>query len=156
MPTKSSRTADEPQLAPRALRYAETANAAEQLIVDALPEIIAKLVSMAKDGDVRASRYLVDRIYGRVARRAAPPIDDQAIPYTHRDWGRAKFNEQKKHEDFIRGVLKPVAQPFDDLFPSRIPGISRITDGVDPLIEVIRKERARQTKSSPEQSRTGK
>src|SRR5689334_6028693 len=132
MSTRRRTTVDDPHydeeygLAPRALRYAEKANAAEQLIVDALGDIIGKLVSMAKEGDVPAARYLCDRIYGRVARRTVPAIDDKALPYSGRDWGKAKFDDVQKRQDFVRQCLKPVAEPFDNLFKSTsIPGIGR-------------------------------
>ena len=134
-------------LAPRALRYAEKANAAEQLIVDALGDIIAKLVSMAREGDVPAARYLCDRIYGRVARRALPAIDDKALPYNQRDWGRAKFDDTRKREEFVRQCVKPVANPFDDLFKSSIPGVGSILRNIDPLFEAVRKEQARQKRT---------
>ena len=56
---------------PKCLQYEEHATAIEKMIVDALPEIVGKLVSMAKEGIVAAARYLVDRMHGRPARLAA-------------------------------------------------------------------------------------
>src|SRR5438128_2704922 len=61
---------------PRALRYAGQAEAIEQTIVDALPSIVGKLIEMAMDGDLKAARYLIDRILGRVARMPFPPSMD--------------------------------------------------------------------------------
>ena len=111
--------------APRALRYAAAANAAEQIIVDALPGIMRKLVSMANDGALAAARYLLDRIYGRPARLSAPAIADRDLAFTPRDWAVAKFHENKKREAFRRDLLHP-EHPFeDDLFGS-IAGIGRV------------------------------
>jgi hypothetical protein len=57
---------------PRALTYSEHADAIEQTIVDALPSIVEKMIQMAMDGDLKAARYLIDRILGRVARATSP------------------------------------------------------------------------------------
>jgi len=54
-------------LDPKALRYAEKLNAAEQIIVDAMPHHTGV---DGQEGDVAAARYLVDRMYGRA--RASP------------------------------------------------------------------------------------
>jgi len=51
---------DERDERPKALRYQDKTDAIETMILDALPKIVGKLISMAEDGDVRASRYLVD------------------------------------------------------------------------------------------------
>jgi len=88
--------------APRALRYADAAGAAEQIIVDALPGIARKLVAMADDGNIAAARYLMDRIYGRPAKLSAPALADRELAFTPRDWAVAKFNEEKKREAFRR------------------------------------------------------
>ena len=95
------------ELDPKALRYAEKLNAAEQIIVDAMPEILTKLVSMAKDGDVAAARYLVDRMYGRVPKLALAPAVDNTAPFTNRDWARTQYRKEKDHEQFIRECLRP-------------------------------------------------
>ena len=58
---------------PRALTHAAHISAIEQTIVDALPPIIDKVIQMAKDGDLKAARYLIDRVLGRVARQPSPP-----------------------------------------------------------------------------------
>lgn len=46
----------------------EQAVIAEKMIADAITEIVAKLVAMAKDGNVPAAKYLVDRVLGRPAK----------------------------------------------------------------------------------------
>jgi hypothetical protein len=45
----------------------------EQRVVDALPEIADALIQHAKDGDLRAAIYLVDRIFGKSAGRTLRP-----------------------------------------------------------------------------------
>jgi len=59
-------------------RYEETVRAVEKMIVDALPEIAGKLISMAKDGCIPAARYLIDRILGRCPRIPLPPSVEAA------------------------------------------------------------------------------
>ena len=49
-----------PDETPKAYRYRDRISAVEEMIVDALPDIAAKLISMAKDGDVAAARYLFE------------------------------------------------------------------------------------------------
>jgi len=53
-------------------------SAIEQTIIDALPPIVDKLIQMAKDGDLKAARYLIDRVLGRVARLPSPSMADSA------------------------------------------------------------------------------
>ena len=55
----------------------EQATTAEKMIVGAVPEIVAKLIAMAKDGHVPAAKYLVDRVLGRPAR--LPIRDPESI-----------------------------------------------------------------------------
>ena len=62
---------------PRALTYVAQVDATEQTIVDALPSIVGKLIDMAMDGDIKAARYLIDRILGRVPRLTSPPSMDR-------------------------------------------------------------------------------
>jgi hypothetical protein len=93
----------------QALRFAQEANAAEQMIVDALPTIITKLVSMAKDGNIAAARYLVDRILGRVSRLPSPPAVDHAITHTHRS---APVDIRTNlHNNEIKTVCDPRKRP---------------------------------------------
>ena len=67
---------------PKALTYAVQAEAIEQTIVEALPSIVGKLIEMAMDGDLKAARYLIDRILGRVARLTSPPSMDRPTIHT--------------------------------------------------------------------------
>lgn len=60
----------------KALRYAAELAQAEEKIIAALPDVIDGLIRAAKCGDVAASRYLLDRVFGRVNLQAAPPADD--------------------------------------------------------------------------------
>jgi hypothetical protein len=78
---------------PKALRYACELAEAENKIIAALPEVIDRLIAAAKAGDVAASRYLLDRVFGRVKEQAATPADDTALPYSAADLER---DESKK------------------------------------------------------------
>ena len=113
-----------------AARYAAEADAAEKMIVDALPAIIGKLIDMAKDGDVKASRYLVDRILGRVPRLGGNPSSTDLI---------ARLPSIKHKE-----ATYPIS--FRDTTPNRpkssgapIPGISSRHDDV-PALDAIRQQ----------------
>ena len=70
---------------PKALRYANELAEAENKIIAALPDVIDGLIAAAKAGDVAASRYLLDRVFGRVKEQSAPPADDQSLPYSEED-----------------------------------------------------------------------
>ena len=88
---------------PRTLKYAETLQAVEQRVVDALPEIIGALIDRAKDGDVKAAAYLVDRILGKSAATRVAPADDREPPYT-----QAAFvldQRERKEDDDLRRML---------------------------------------------------
>ncbi len=82
---------------PKALRYACELAEAENKIVAALPDVIDGLIAAAKAGDVAASRYLLDRVFGRVKEQSAPPADDTAIPYSaadlEREEGKKAFHD---------------------------------------------------------------
>src|SRR3569833_3083006 len=106
-------------LASKALRFAEKANAAEQILVDALPEIMQKMVSMAKAGNVPASRYLLDRIYGKAARLSIPAFADLSLAYTGRDWGKANYLEELKREEVRRSLFRPRTTALEDSLPFR-------------------------------------
>ena len=86
---------------PKALKYAGVAEQVEQTIVGAIPEIIAKLIAMAKEGDVAAARYVVDRILGRVAVLDAAPVQDTSLPYCEADLDRAEYNHFR---EFVQSV----------------------------------------------------
>ncbi len=73
---------------PKALRYAGELADAENKIIAALPDVIDGLISAAKAGDVAASRYLLDRVFGRVKEQSAPPADDTNIPFSAADLER--------------------------------------------------------------------
>ena len=88
---------------PRTLKYAETLQAVEQRIVDALPEIIDALFARAKAGDLKAATYLADRILGRTAGAKIAPADDRERPYEEAAF---ELDEQERVEgDDIRRLL---------------------------------------------------
>src|SRR5262249_13464275 len=72
---------------PKTLRYREALDAAEQRIVDALPEIIDRLIAGANGGGLKAATYLVKRIMGKTAGSSTPPADDRRHPYTEVEFG---------------------------------------------------------------------
>jgi hypothetical protein len=86
---------------PRTLKYAETLQAVEQRIVDALPEIIDALIGQAKDGDLKAAVYLADRILGRLAGAKIAPADDRERPYDE-DAFELDEQEREEHNDIRR------------------------------------------------------
>ena len=81
---------------PRTLKYAETLQAVEQCIIDALPTIVNVLIDRAKDGDLKAAAYLVDRILGRTAGARVAPADDREPPYTEAAF---ELDQQEREED---------------------------------------------------------
>jgi hypothetical protein len=85
---------------PKALRYQEALDAAEQRIVDALPEIIDGLITRAKAGDAKASTYLLDRILGKAAGKKTAPVDDREAPYSE-----AEFEEDEQEREEYRQLF---------------------------------------------------
>jgi hypothetical protein len=81
---------------PRTLKYAETLQAVEKRVVEALPEIIDALIARAKGGDLKAAIYLADRILGRTAGAKIAPADDREPPYTEAAF---EADEQEREED---------------------------------------------------------
>ena len=81
---------------PRTLKYAETLQAVEQRVVEALPEIIDALIVRAKAGDLKAATYLADRILGRTAGARVAPADDREPPY---DEAAFELDQQEREED---------------------------------------------------------
>jgi hypothetical protein len=80
---------------PRTLKYAEALQATEQRVVDALPEIVDRLIKRALDGDIKAAIYLCDRIMGKTTGAKVAPADDREPPYTE-----AAFElDQEEHEE---------------------------------------------------------
>jgi len=90
---------------PKAHRYAEQARLIEQMIVDALPEIVGKLVSMAKEGNIAAAKYLIDRIHGRPAKLAAPMVGDISRTDFHRDSRADPLQRKTTDEDRARFAM---------------------------------------------------
>ena len=83
-------------LKPRTLKYAETLQAVEQRVVDALPEIIDALIGRAKEGDLKAAVYLCDRILGRTTGEKVAPADDREAPYSDDAF---ELDQQEREED---------------------------------------------------------
>jgi hypothetical protein len=81
---------------PRTVKYAETLQAVEQRVVDALPEIIDALIARAKGGDLKAATYLADRILGRTAGARVAPADDRERPD---DQAAFEPDRQEREED---------------------------------------------------------
>ena len=81
---------------PKALRYAAELATAEEKIIAALPDVIDGLIRAAKTGDVAASRYLLDRVFGRVKEQEAPPADDMVFPYSEEDAEREEKRQARE------------------------------------------------------------
>lgn len=86
---------------PKALRYADELAQAENKIIAALPDVIDGLIQAAKCGDVAASRYLLDRVFGRVKEQAVTPSEDMALPISAEDAERdAQKQERERSMDW--------------------------------------------------------
>jgi hypothetical protein len=81
---------------PRTLKYADSLQAIEQRVVDALPDIVDALIRRAKVGDVKAAIYLCDRILGRSAGAKVAPADDREPPYTEAAF---ELDQEEQEED---------------------------------------------------------
>jgi len=128
----TKQTYDGPDETPKAFRYRDRINAVEEMIVDALPDIAAKLISMAKDGDVAAARYLFDRMAGRPSKLPTPPSLDRTIPYTGLDWSadllERKDQRESKTAVYMSSILArntPTKKPnsFPGLGPTPSPDV---------------------------------
>jgi len=102
-------TNEELDLRPKALRYAEHAVMIEQMIMDVLPDVIKKLGEMAKEGNIAAARYLVDRIHGRPARLTSAATGDTTLPYTREDWTADLLRKKAKTDDQKRIDLRTIS-----------------------------------------------
>jgi len=144
---------------PKALRYKDKTDAIEEMIIDALPKVVAKLISMAEDGDVRASRYLVDRILGRVARVPLPPNGDTAPPHQTSDSPLAMLRHKDDRDAKTRSHMgslwnavttdqsstrNPIIGEgsLSDQGRQHIPGIGSVLAG-HPTLDAIREDLAR-------------
>ena len=128
-----------PDERPKAFRYRDRINAVEEMIVNALPDIATKLISMAKDGDVAAARYLFDRMAGRPSRLPSPPSIDRAIPYTSLDWSADLLERKDRRESkaavYMSSILSRRPDPTGDPATNSFPGIGT------PSIQPNRQER---------------
>jgi hypothetical protein len=70
---------------PKALLYADAVADGEGRILAALPEILDALIARAREGDIKAATYLLDRVLGRAASLKVPPGDDRRLPFTEAD-----------------------------------------------------------------------
>jgi hypothetical protein len=125
MSTKETNTG--PDERPKAFRYRDRINAVEEMIVNALPDIAAKLISMAKDGDVAAARYLFDRMAGRPSKLPTPPSMDREIPYTGLDWSADLLKRKDQRESKVSAYMASISarryDPAGDKKPTSFPGI---------------------------------
>jgi hypothetical protein len=102
-------TPDERDNRPRALRYADHAREIEQMIMDALPKVVAKLVSMAEEGNVAAAKYLVDRIHGRPAKLTTSAVADKSLTYTDMDWSSDQVRQRADSDEQARVSLLSIS-----------------------------------------------
>jgi len=120
---------------PKVLRYADRITAMEEMILDVIPEIIGKLMSMAKEGNVPAARYLVDRLAGRPSRLPASPSMDRALPYTSDDWISDKIIRKEQRESITAAHMRALYNALEP--PPDFPGIGR------PSMDFVKHELAR-------------
>jgi len=121
---------------PKALRYAERINAMEEMILDGIPEIIGKLMSMAKEGNVPAARYLIDRMAGRPSRLPAPPSMDRQLPYTSVDCTSDQIIRKQQREAATAAHLRALYNALEPAPEGYGPGSAR------PTLDTIRRELA--------------
>jgi len=133
---------------PKALRYEDRINAMEEMILDGIPEIITKLMSMAKECNVPAARYLIDRMAGRPSRLPAPPSMDRALPYTSLDWTSDKIIRKEQRESQTAAHMRALYNALEPA-PS-FPGIGR------PTLDFIRQELAYRAVAETESGRRRK
>jgi hypothetical protein len=79
---------------PKALLYAREIAEAEGKIVAAVPALIDVLITAAKGGDMAAARYVLDRVFGRVAEQAPALAEDRRLPYTEDDMELELANQE--------------------------------------------------------------
>ena len=96
----------------------------EEKILDGFPEIIDKLMSMAKEGNVPAARYLIDRMAGRPSRLPAPPSMDRALPYTSQDLTSDQIIRKEQRESKTAAHLRALYNALEPA-PPQFPGIGR-------------------------------
>ena len=118
MTTNAERPAD--------LRDTEAARTVEKIILDALPGIASKLVSMAKEGHIAAARYLIDRVLGRPARTTAASPMQNSLPFRE---GAGVGSTQPSHPNPWADIFSDGAATSSDAFDlghaikSAIPGV---------------------------------
>jgi len=97
---------------PKALKYQGEVTAIEERIVRMLPRLVDKLYEMAMDGDIRANRYLIERILGRIPLLEAAPSVDRSMPYTEQDFAVENLEHNiNRSEDELR-----LEQRVEDMF----------------------------------------
>ena len=138
MSTKNGSGAFELDERPKALRYRDRMNAVEEKIVNALPEIADKLISMAKEGDLAAARYLWDRMGGRPSRLPIPPSIDRTIPYTCSDWSADSLERKDRCDTkaavYMKSILNRESEEANAKTAYGFPGIAST-----PSTEAFRK-----------------
>jgi len=141
---------------PKALRYESQISSIEERIIQILPRVVDKMIEMALDGDLRAGRYLVDRIMGRVPVLDAPPSMDQSIPYSEREFTREilernmnlsedELRLQQRAEDMFEYVGdEDDNQTYDELIPM----------SPEETEDLLRKARVEQEQREPDDINT--
>ena len=111
MTTKQGSTneQDERDHRPASLRYEEHRRMIEQMIMDVLPEVIQKLGSMAKEGNLAAAKYLIDRIHGRPAQLTTPAVADTTLRYDNADWTADRVKQRANRDERARIALLSIS-----------------------------------------------
>jgi hypothetical protein len=92
---------------PKALRYAKQVARAEQKIVAAVPELLDLLLSAARRGDVSATKYLVDRVLGRVQTQGRALAEDFSLPSTHPAAG--EIADMRRRRELGKAMARPAS-----------------------------------------------
>ena len=100
---------------PRYLRYEMHARAIEEMIMDGLPEVIEKLMSMAKEGNVPAAKYLIDRIHGRPAKLSMAAVGDKSLPYNHQDRSADSVRWKAMRDDKAATAMRMLGHEYPPL-----------------------------------------
>src|SRR3569833_1068069 len=110
MPVENGCAHEEPDNRPRSLRYAEHARTIEQMIMDALPRVVTKLVSMAEEGNIAAAKYLIDRIHGLPAKLTTAAVADTSLTYTHHEWATDLLQQKAQRDDVSRRAMLTISR----------------------------------------------
>jgi len=135
---------------PKALQYQGEVTAVEERIVRMLPRLVDKLYEMAMDGDIRANRYLIERILGRIPLLEAAPSVDRSMPYSEQDFvvenlehNINRSEDELRLEQRVEDMFEYVGDDDDEQASGELAHMS--PDETDELLRRARLEEERRT-----------